>query len=125
MTRNTEVTLYTCIMHNVCSIVLIFHSTIRKMQMVSAVGSSTPLIRLKMWSMLSACPTSKTVRFVNNFLLLAWMLIPFFFLLVGGWAIPRRDLIKKSPIGKGEFGGEGWRDGGRGKRGREGGRERC
>lgn len=25
---------------------------------------------------------------------------------IGGWAIPRKDLIKKSPIGKGEFGGE-------------------
>ena len=25
--------------------------------------------------------------------------------LIGGWAIPRKDLIKKSPIGKGEFGG--------------------
>ena len=48
---------------------------------------------------------------------------------VGGWAIPRKDLIKKSPIGKGEFGGEvggGRRDGGgeERERGREGGRER-
>ncbi len=32
---------------------------------------------------------------------------------VGGWAIPRKDLIKKSPIGKGEFGGK--REGDRGR----------
>ena len=39
----------------------------------------------------------------------------YFFSLVGGWAIPRKQLIKKSPIGKGEFGGERERE-----RGREG-----
>lgn len=90
-----------------------FHSTIRRMQMVSAVGSSTPLIRLKTWNMLSACPISKIVCFIKTFLPIGILI--FFFPLVGGWAIPRRQLIKKSPIGKGEFGGEreSEREGGR------------
>ena len=105
---------------------LMFHSTIRKMQMVCAVGSSTPLTRLKMWNMLSACQTSKTVRFINISHSYLDVDDDSFFSPVGGWAIPRKDLIKKSPIGKGEFGGEvgeGERDGGEGE-GMEGERER-
>ena len=56
----------------------------------------------------------KDSTFFFNFLLIGMLI--FFFPLVGGWAIPRRDLTKKSPIGKGEFGGERERE-------REGGRK--